>query len=76
MAENILSDLGVSQKRVRQLSTFVKIEVDPSDLLKVVNNREYMLKRFRKIGFHSVYLDLDGYISGSMDKGLKGNLNE
>ena len=68
-AEDLLTLLGLSQKRVRVFPNFVKIEVLPEEMNKLIDkeNQQRILKYFKKLGFQNVLIDLEGYVSGSMD---------
>jgi uncharacterized protein len=49
-----------------------RIEVDISDLRKMMDKtlREKIVKRFKEIGFLHIALDLEGYVTGSMNRSL------
>lgn len=69
-AEELLSLFGLSQKRVRVFPDFVKLEVLPHEMNKLIENenRTRIIEYYRKLGFQNVHIDLTGYVSGSMDK--------
>lgn len=70
-AEQFLLDLGFHQLRVRiHDGNLARIEVDPSQLQKVLDNREAIFKKLKEIGFAYVTLDLQGYRTGSMNEVL------
>lgn len=69
--ENILSDLGITQVRVRHHGNIARIEVIPGEMDIVYNARDQIQDAFKKIGFFYTTLDLRGYRSGSMDEPLK-----
>jgi len=71
-AEGFLLERGVRQCRVRHHGAVARIEVERSDLSMIMGNgpREAILKRFRDIGFVHVTLDMEGYVSGSMNRVL------
>ncbi|NLV26764.1 MAG: ATP-dependent sacrificial sulfur transferase LarE [Methanomicrobiales archaeon] len=68
VGEDILSDLGISQPRVRHHGTIARIEVPPDEMEMVFSARKSVLKQFKKLGFVYITLDLRGYRSGSMDE--------
>lgn len=45
-----------------------RIEVDREDLGKILENREELVRKIKKLGFARVTMDLEGFRSGSMDK--------
>ena len=78
-AEQLLIDMGFEQVRVRIHSfgnsetsgTIARIEVNPNEITKLVQNRESIVSEFKKIGFNYVSLDLQGYRTGSMNETIK-----
>ena len=73
LGEQILFDAGFRQVRVRHHGDVARIEVEPSDFSKLMNPEvlESVRKKFHEIGFLYVTLDLDGYVTGSMNKTLE-----
>ncbi|MDH7594414.1 MAG: ATP-dependent sacrificial sulfur transferase LarE [Methanomicrobiales archaeon] len=69
-AEQILSDLGFVQFRVRQHGKLARIEVSDEELGRAIASRALLVERLKKLGFIYVTLDLGGYRSGSMDEAL------
>ena len=78
-AEQLLIDMGFEQVRVRIYSfgngetsgTIARIEVNPDEITKLVQNRETIVSEFKKIGFNYVSMDLQGYRTGSMNETIK-----
>jgi uncharacterized protein len=72
-AEAFLLERGVRQCRVRHHGPVARIEVKSSDLKRMVDDdlRKDMVRKFRDIGFSYIALDLEGYVSGSMNRVLK-----
>lgn len=71
-AEGVLAELGFLTCRVRHYGDLAKIEV-PEDMLdKLLTSpaRRHLLEAFKKIGFHSVSLDLEGHQSGRLDRSI------
>jgi uncharacterized protein len=71
-AEKILADAGVKQYRVRHHGTVARIEAATDDFFMFLSPpfRERIIKDFKSIGFLHIALDLEGYSSGSMNRGL------
>ena len=72
-AEAFLLEIGISQCRVRHHGSVARIEVESSDLRGIVTDdfRKDIVRKFRDIGFSYIALDLEGYVSGSMNRVLK-----
>ena len=68
--ETYLAGQGFGQLRVRVHGTIARIEVQRDEMEKVLEIQASIVKKFKKIGFSYVTLDLEGYRSGSMDEGL------
>lgn len=66
--EQLLHGLGLRQVRVRHHGTVARLEVDPADFLRVLENRAEIVTVLRRIGFTYVALDLAGFRSGSMNE--------
>lgn len=70
-AEQLLLDLGFHQVRVRiHDGNLARIEVDESDLGKVLEHRKEISEKFKSYGFTYVSMDLTGYKTGSMNAGI------
>lgn len=68
-AEEMLSDLGLRQVRVRAHGNIARIETEPEqfNILLDPGLREKISRRFHELGFPYVTLDIDGYKTGSMN---------
>jgi uncharacterized protein len=69
--EKFLRELGFRQFRVRHHDTVARIEVEPQDLLRVVEHRDAINARFKELGYTYITLDLEGYRSGKMNDTLR-----
>jgi len=71
-AEAFLFSLGFKQVRVRHYPNLARIEVYPEEMSRLMNGslREKVVNRLKKIGYHYVTLDLQGFRSGSMNEVL------
>lgn len=72
-AEAYLRNLGFNVVRVRDHAGIARIEVMPDYMELLINQRESVSSRFRRLGFSYVTLDLMGFRSGSMDEVLKND---
>ena len=72
-AENYLAEDGFKQYRVRHHGTVARIEVSNDDLNRFMEKafKDKYIARFKKIGFKHIALDLEGFISGSMNRDLE-----
>ena len=69
-AEQLLSDLGFHQLRVRIHGNLARIEVYPDEFEKLIGNREIIVRKMMSFGFLYVTMDLRGYRTGSMNETL------
>ena len=71
-AEQRLLDLGFHQVRVRIHGKIARIEIDPSEFSKILeeNTASELNEYLTRLGFTYVTLDLGGYKTGSMNKTL------
>lgn len=72
-AEEYLTELGFVQKRVRMHGSLARIELMPADIKRLMREEYYIQvqKKLEQLGFAYVTLDLAGFSSGSMNKGLR-----
>jgi len=72
-AEQLLSDLGFHQVRVRIHGDLARIEVLPSEFEKLTEEqvRDRVSRTLKELGFSYVTMDLIGYRTGSMNETLE-----
>jgi len=70
--ENFLRSFGFRQLRVRHHGEIARIELEPADLAKIIDQglREQVVDYFKALGFTYVTMDLGGFRSGSMNEVL------
>ena len=75
VAEEFLSDHGFKQFRVRHHGPVARIEVEPSEIERITGEtfREKLVEKFKEIGFIHISVDLEGYVSGSMNRVLENS---
>jgi uncharacterized protein len=75
-AENYIRGLGLRQVRVRHHGKVARIEVLPDDMARLLEpaTRQALLVHFKKLGFHYITLDLQGYRTGSMNEPLSAEV--
>jgi pyridinium-3,5-biscarboxylic acid mononucleotide sulfurtransferase len=69
-AEAALHALGFGQLRVRHHGDTARVEVEPAALFTVVERRNEVVAAVRGAGFTFVALDLEGFRTGSLNRGL------
>ena len=72
-AENILSQYGITQCRVRHHDKVARIEVVADDFKRILDISEEIVPALENLGYDYISLDLKGFKSGSMNKGLTNN---
>lgn len=75
-AELFLAKLGFPQTRVRHHENVARIEVIPTQIVKMVEKREQIQMKLTSLGFTYIALDLLGYRTGSMNEELSPTLLE
>lgn len=72
-AEAFLRNLGLRNFRVRHHENLARIEVDQSEMSRLMDPKlfEQISSRFKSIGYSYVTLDLEGFRSGSLNEELK-----
>jgi uncharacterized protein len=69
-SEQLLLDLGFTQVRVRIHNNVARIEINPNEFDKLIENRNEIVCKFKEYGFAYVTMDLIGYRMGSMNETL------
>lgn len=71
--EEILRQLGFREFRVRHHDSLVRLEISPAEMALALRADivEQLAKRFRKLGFKYVTLDLHGYRTGALNEALR-----
>ena len=71
-AEQFLYSQGFSHFRVRHHGPVARIEVAGSDLKRMLEPgiRQKTVEALRNAGFHHIALDLEGYVTGSLNRAL------
>jgi uncharacterized protein len=71
-AETVLLNEGFSACRVRYHGSVARIEIPVEDIQNLLDKgvRERVITKIRTIGFSHVSIDLEGYVQGSMNRGV------
>ena len=72
-AEEVMSDLGFSQYRVRHHGEVARLEVPEQELTRAVSLHNELQERIKAAGYAFVALDLGGFRSGSLNETLDPN---
>jgi len=72
-AEDFLYKKGFKQVRVRFYEHLARIEVGKEEIRRFLNSRlcREVIRKFKKLGFKYITLDLEGYRTGSMNETFK-----
>jgi uncharacterized protein len=73
-AEEFLFKIGFKQLRVRHHGPVARIETGETDFMHFFEEdvRKSIVKRFKELGYKHISLDLEGFVSGSMNRTLSG----
>lgn len=71
--EAFLKNLGFFNVRLRVHGAVARIEVDETQMAEVMQNKREIDTYIKELGFDYVTLDLNGFVSGSMDKRINHN---
>jgi pyridinium-3,5-biscarboxylic acid mononucleotide sulfurtransferase len=73
-AEDFMFSMGFNQIRVRHHGPVARIEAAIDDFPRFLEDdlRIKIVERFKQLGFKHIALDLEGFISGSMNRALPG----
>jgi uncharacterized protein len=71
-AETFLLKKGFRQYRVRLHKDVARIEVEQSEIARIMKDkmRTLIADKFKEIGFNYIAVDLEGFVSGSMNRAL------
>ncbi len=71
-AEYVLNDFGFDNVRVRYRGDEASIEVPSDEIPSLESQFEEISKRIRELGFLKVKLDMEGFVSGKLNRVLNG----
>ena len=71
-AEQFVLSLGFISCRVRYHNEVARIEVNPEDFEKLIDEKTRMaiINKFKEIGLLYISMDLEGYVQGSMNRSI------
>jgi len=70
-AELYLRKIGFKQVRLRHYNGLCRIEVLKNDIPRLINRRDLIVDKLRKLGYNYITIDLEGYRTGSMNEVIK-----
>lgn len=70
-AEAALKSMGFSQVRVRHHGDVARIEVEPGEIPRLLEQRDSVASAVRQAGYKFVSADLEGYSTGSLNRTWK-----
>jgi pyridinium-3,5-biscarboxylic acid mononucleotide sulfurtransferase len=70
-AEAVLHGMGLRQLRVRHHGQVARIEAEPADFPRLIEQRGQIVSALKELGFTYISLDLAGFRSGSMNDTLR-----
>lgn len=71
-AENYLNEMGFRDVRVRHYGAYAKVEVQPSEMQKLLVLEKEVTEKIAALGFQEVQIDKEGLVSGKLNRALKG----
>ncbi len=71
-SETYVLSMGFSDCRIRYHGDIARIEVPIEEIGRIIteNVRERIVQKLREIGFRYISIDLEGYVPGSMNRGI------
>lgn len=66
-AESWLKKIGFKQVRLRHYNGLCRIEVTKEDIPRIINRRNLVVEKLKRLGYNYVTIDLEGYRAGSMN---------
>lgn len=69
-AESALRNMGFQQVRLRHYNGLCRIEVDKKDIPALINKRNSVIAKLKRLGYNYITVDLQGYRTGSMNEGI------
>ena len=67
-AEGLLRAMGFGQLRVRSHGPLARVEVPSDSMQQLLREASEVTEALKELGYRFVTMDLDGYVSGSMDR--------
>ena len=70
-AEDLLSEFGFSEVRVRHYGDFGRIEVKPEEVGRLLAMKDSVEEKIKAIGFERMEIDEEGLVSGKMNRAIQ-----
>jgi uncharacterized protein len=75
-AEDILNSYGFEDVRVRHYGSFGRIEVQQSDIEKLISVKDKVISKMKALGFERMEIDEEGLVSGKMNRVISQSVSE
>jgi pyridinium-3,5-biscarboxylic acid mononucleotide sulfurtransferase len=75
-AEDILNSHGFDDVRVRHFGTFGRIEVQQSDIEKLISVKNEIISKMKALGFARMEIDEEGLVSGKLNRVISQSASE
>jgi uncharacterized protein len=72
-AEDLLNSFGFDDVRVRHYGDHGKVEVSKEDVPRLMEMKDSVVEKIMEVGFPEVVIDVEGLVSGKLNRVLKSN---
>ncbi len=72
-AEDLLNSFGFDDVRVRHYGDHGKVEVAKEDVARLMEMKDLMVEKIKRVGFPDVVIDEEGLVSGKLNRVIKGD---
>lgn len=70
-AENLLNKMGFKQVRLRHYNGLCRIEVEPEKIKRLLEKRNLIVEKLKRLGYNYITVDLEGYRTGSLNEVIR-----
>ena len=70
-AEGVLRRLNFSQVRARHYNGLCRLEVPEKEIGRLINKRQSIVDKLKKLGYNYITVDMEGYRTGSLNEVIK-----
>ncbi|WP_372776502.1 ATP-dependent sacrificial sulfur transferase LarE [Mangrovibacterium sp.] len=71
-AEDFLNELGFNDVRVRHYGSYAQVEVQQTEISRLLEQEREVASRIKSIGFPEVKIDREGLVSGKLNRVIAG----
>jgi pyridinium-3,5-biscarboxylic acid mononucleotide sulfurtransferase len=69
--ERLLKQMGFKQVRLRHYGRLCRIEVDADRIRRLLEKRNLIVEKLKRLGYNYITVDLEGYRTGSLNEAIK-----